>query len=222
MQIYKENLLALITSFALMLLLALPIRAQDPYSKPNDTWISINGTVEAVTPNTFLLDYGDGRITVEMDDWDADADGFKLMDGDKVSVFGVIDDDFFETTTIEASSVYVENLGTYFYANSADEEDTFVTISTPLIVSSTTLQGTVTSVNDDQFTLDTGFRKVTIETDQMPYDPLDDEGYQKIKEGHRVAVSGNIDFDLFEGQEFVARSITTLQRDYGDDLSANN
>lgn len=218
----KRNLLAIFTSLALSLLLVVPTRAQDPYSKPDDTWISINGTVEAVTPNTFRLNYGDGAITVEMDDWDMDADGFKLMDGDKVSVFGVIDDDFFETTTIEASSVYVENLGTYFYANAADEEDTFITITTPLTVSATTFQGIVTSVDEDQFTLNTGLRKVTVETDQMLYNPLDDEGYQKIEAGDRVAVTGNIDFDLFEGQVFEAKSITTLQWDYGDDMTSNN
>lgn len=48
--------------------------------------------------------YGDGNITVEMDNDDRDADGYKLMKGDEVRVSGMIDDDFYNLTSIEASS----------------------------------------------------------------------------------------------------------------------
>lgn len=86
--------------------------AEDPVTRPDDTWINISGTVESVDRDAFILDYGEGLITVEMDDGDRDADGYKLIKGDKVSVSGIIDDDLYETRTIEASSVYVENIGT--------------------------------------------------------------------------------------------------------------
>jgi len=122
--------------------------AQDPYAQTDETWISIDGTVEAVKPNQFTLDYGQGIITVEMDDGDRDADAYKLLKGDKVTVNGRIDADLFQMTTIEASSVYVESLGTYFYASARDEED-FVTIVSPVEVARTVLQGTVTGVDDD-------------------------------------------------------------------------
>ncbi|MDX1680078.1 MAG: hypothetical protein R3242_05030, partial [Akkermansiaceae bacterium] len=95
----------------------------DPYDKPDRSWLSISGEVTSVTPDTFLLDYGDGAITVEMDDFDNDADAYKLVVGDEVTVYGRVDDDLFETTSIEASSVWVSGINTYFYANSADEED---------------------------------------------------------------------------------------------------
>lgn len=98
-------------------------RQSDPYLKANNTWISISGTVKTVSPDIFLLDYGDGIIKVEMDDGDRDADAYKLIEGDTVTVNGMIDDDFYEATKIEAASVYVEKLGTYFYASSVDEED---------------------------------------------------------------------------------------------------
>ncbi|MDZ7782331.1 MAG: hypothetical protein U5K56_05075 [Halioglobus sp.] len=74
------------------------------------------------------LDYGQGNITVEMDDSDRDADGYKLIEGDRITVSGVVDDDFYESTKIEAASVYVEELGTHFYASSIDEEDTILDI----------------------------------------------------------------------------------------------
>ena len=72
----------------------------DPYELANNTWISLSGTVHAVSPDTFELDYGEGNITVEMDDGDRDADAYKLLHGDKVTVNGLIDDDLFEMRTI--------------------------------------------------------------------------------------------------------------------------
>jgi hypothetical protein len=44
----------------------------------------------------------------------------------------------------------------------------------------------------------------------MPYNPLDDEGYQKVDVGDRVSVTGTMDYDLFEGRELVADSLVIL------------
>ncbi len=183
---------------------------ESPYTQADDTWINIDGEVSSVSADSFVLDYGDGFVTVEMDDGDRDADGYKLLKGDKVSVSGIVDDDFYETTTIEASSVYVEQLGTYFYASAVDEEDTFVTISYPVATSNMVVQGTVTSVSDDEFTIDNGLQQLTVEVEEMAYNPLDDEGYQQIEKGDLVSVSGSIDRDLFEGRVLDAESIVTL------------
>ena len=205
---------SLIAACALGTLASPSAMAKDPYAKPDDSWISISGTVDAVTADSFTLDYGDGVITVEMDDGDRDADGYKLVKGDKVTVNGIVDDDLYETATIEASSVYVESIGTYFFASAVDEEDvavdTFVTVTAPVVISSTVLQGRVTSVSEDEFTIDTGARRIRVEVDEMPYNPLDNEGYQRIEVGDRVSVAGHMDDDLFEGRELVAKSVITL------------
>jgi uncharacterized protein YdeI (BOF family) len=203
----RTKLLSIAT---LALLVAMPAVAEDPYMEPDDSWISISGTVKSVTADSFTLDYGDGMITVEMDDGDRDADGYKLIEGDKVTVNGLIDDDLFEMRTIEASSVYVEKLDTYFYASAADEEDAFVTYWTPVIPARTVVQGTVTDVRSDEFTINTGARLLTVEVEEMPYDPLDEVGYQRIDIGDRVSVSGTMDDDLFEGRELVADSIVIV------------
>ncbi len=200
----------LVLAGLLTLFVAASALAQDPYAKPDDTWISISGEVRSVSPDEFVLDFGEDNIIVEMDDGDRDADAYKLVEGDMVTVNGLIDDDFFETTTIEASSVYVEKLDTYFYASSVDEEDAFVTVVEPVVVSATVMQGTVTEVNDEEFRLDTGAREITVEVEEMNYDPLDDLGYQQIDVGDRVSVTGELDYDFLEGQEFVASSIVTL------------
>ncbi|WP_117319719.1 DUF5666 domain-containing protein [Chromatocurvus halotolerans] len=172
--------------------------------------MNIDGTVDDVTKDSFTLDYGQGVITVEFDDGDRDADAYKLVEGDQVSVAGVIDDDFYEMAKIEASSVYVESLGTYFYANSVDEEDPVITVNTPLVISNMTVQGTVSSTDDESFALDVGAQKLTVETDDMVYDPLDDEGYQKIEKGDIVSVTGNMNNELFDGRVLEADTVTTL------------
>ena len=200
-----------ILTFASFTLFALPAVAVNPYAMEDDSWISINGEVTSVTADAFELDYGDGQITVEMDDGDRDADGYKLMMGDEVRVSGMIDDDFYDLTTIEASSVYVKNIDTYFYASAMDEEDIGYSIISPS-VKDTVVQGTITSVdvNGEQFTLDSGLQELTVEVDELTYNPLDDEGFQQLDVGDRVSVQGSIDHDLFEGRVFEANYVTTL------------
>jgi uncharacterized protein YdeI (BOF family) len=188
-----------------------------PYAKSDDSWISISGTVASPEPDSFSLDYGDGVITVEMDDWDTYGDAYPLMEGDRVTVYGTVDDDLFELSSIEASSVYVEGLGTYFYASSADEEDPvyaeyFWTAPTPLVLNRATLRGTVERVDreDREFTIDSGLQQVTVETDALDYNPLDDFGFQKIERGDKVSVSGEFDVDFLQGRVFEAESVITL------------
>ena len=105
----------------------------------------------------------------------------------------------------------MHDLNTYFYASAVDEEDTFVTLPEPFLVSATTVQGIVTEVRDEEFILNTGLRSLTVEVEEMPYNPLDEKGYQEIDVGDRVSVSGTIDDDLFEGHELVADSVVELR-----------
>lgn len=71
------------------LLLAGPAAlAADPETAPEDTWVSVSGKVTEVNPQAFELDHDSGKITVEFDDWDTDADAYKLVEGDKVTVTG--------------------------------------------------------------------------------------------------------------------------------------
>ena len=207
--------LGVVLAFALSAAVSGPALAEDPnpYLQPNESWISISGTVDVVHPDSFLLDYGDGMVKVEMDDGDRDADAYKLLPGDKVTVAGRIDDDFFETTKIEAGSVYVENLGTTFFASAVDEEDyewLDPTATLPLIVSRTVVRGTVSQVSDEEFLLDTGPRLLRVDVSEMAFDPLDDEGYLRIDVGDRVKVIGQISVDLFEGRELEADNVVKI------------
>jgi len=104
-----------VAAFGLLLAPVGSVFAESPYAKADGSWITVTGEVDAVAADSFTLDYGEGAVTVEMDDGDRDADGYKLIRGDEVTVTGRIDRDFFETTSIEASSVYVKNIGTTFF-----------------------------------------------------------------------------------------------------------
>lgn len=199
---------------ALALAAALPTAAAAadamPYAMPDDSWISVDGTIESVRPGSFTLDYGEGNIIVEMDDGDRDADAYKLLEGDKVNVVGKVDDDFFEATTIEAMSVYVQKLGTTFYASAVDEEDVVMTVTAPVDVSDTIVRGRVSSVSADQFTVNMEGTELTVSTDALGYDPLDDIGYQRIEQGDRVSVSGDMEEAFFGGTELEADAIVEL------------
>ncbi|MDT8449863.1 MAG: hypothetical protein RQ847_06780 [Wenzhouxiangellaceae bacterium] len=186
----------------------------NPATLEDDTWLSLNGTVTSVSDTTFRLDYGDGIVTVEMDDWDNYGEAFVLADGDNVTVFGEVDDDLYEKTKIEASSVYVEDLNSYFYASSADEEEIGEwAIELDPEVGDITYIGTVESVDPlaEEFTIDTGATELTVDSSPLLYNPLDDEGFQQIEKGDRVSVNGVVDSDFFEGSELKADSIVTLR-----------
>ena len=187
--------------------------AGDPYMKGDDSWITVSGTVESVSPDRFILDYGEGLITVEMDDGDRDADAYKLISGDEVTVSGRIDDDFFERRSIEASSVYVEDLGTTFFASSLDEEDrgtAVVQVTYPVDVYGASVVGEVTEVFDEEFTVSYGNKAVRVDVDSLGYDPLDDDGYQQIDVGDIVKVTGRFDTEIFTGRELEANTVIVL------------
>ena len=210
----KRTALSLAISSTLIAAPAVAIAANDvPYLKPDGSWINLSGTVTSTAADNFTLDYGSGLVTVEMDDWDWYNQEGDVLAGDNVTVYGEVDDDTFENTKIEASSVYVENLGTYFFASAADEEnfeDLDVTPTVPIDVGDLTVTGTVESVDGREFTIDSAAQQMKIDTTLMPYNPMDDEGYQQIENGDLVTVTGNTEFDTFENQELMAETVVTL------------
>jgi uncharacterized protein YdeI (BOF family) len=185
--------------------------ASAPKHKRDGSWLTVNGTVAKTTNDGFLLDYGKGLITVDMDNWDWFPKGRKIIDGDKVTVYGRIDDGFYEARTIEAGSLYVDNLNTVFHANDVKDEDAAYLVHPHALVASWMIvTGTVTSVDGREFTIDTGKRKLKIDTSRMSYNPMDNLGFQRISKGDRVRASGRVDYDVFEKRKIMADSIITL------------
>lgn len=195
------------------LMLSIGVNAQDLEDETDGSWVAISGKVVSHTPSQFVLDYGEDTVLVETDDWDSLGDGWRISEGDDVTVYGIVDDDLYERRTIEAGSVYVEDLNTMVTAPVPDDEEgapfaTYTYFSIPADYDFQ-IAGTVTSVSGREFTVDTGTRKVTVDTIQMGYNPLDDIGFQKIDTGDFVSVSGDLDIDVFDGRELSAESIVS-------------
>lgn len=184
--------------------------------KTNGEFVTISGKVSDVKADSFNLNVEGNKILVEMDDYGWAADGYKLVNGDQVVVSGRVDKDFLEKKKVEAGSVYVKNIDSYFFANSSDEEDVPVITTTYTLIptlpegASVDLQGKITSVKGRELVVDTGTRKVTVDTKELIFNPLDKEGYTKLSVGDRVHVSGKVDKDYFDTKEVDAKFVTEL------------
>jgi uncharacterized protein YdeI (BOF family) len=212
--LFKHRQITAAAGLGALLATTAPI-AQDPYGAEDDAWISISGTVSSVSEDRFTLDYGDGAIYVDMDDGDRDADAYRLLPGDHVGVAGRIDKGLLEATTLAAASVYVEKLGTTFYSDPYDEEDVLVAIAAPVVLSGTTVRGTVMSVGDDRIELRTAAGPLTLNTEPLPYDPLDNVGYPQIDVGDRVRATGVMSDGFFSGPKLDVHALTMVRDSRG-------
>jgi uncharacterized protein YdeI (BOF family) len=193
--------------------------ADDPATATNNSWITVDGVVESVRADEFTLDYGEGKVLVEMDDGDRDSDAYMLVEGDRVTVNGKIDQDFWETKSIEAARVYVEGLNTTYYSSAIDEEDyqAMETTQRPSFLSTTVMTGVVRNIDGETFILDTGDRDITVETQELRFNPLDDSGTLQIEEGDRVSVYGLFDSRFVGFDRLIADSITEFDHPLNDD-----
>lgn len=196
-----------------------PAAAQDPMDAPEDSWVSVSGEVANAGLDEFTLDYGEGLISVDMEDYDWDADAAPFIRGDDVTVYGVIDDGFWEAREIEASSVYNADAGEIYYA-AVGEDDAWDWGWTGFATafdddwddSAITVTGVVSSIEaeGEEFFLDQGFHVIEVDTEDMDYDPLDGDGLRDVSIGDRVMVTGEIDDDLFDNAELEADTVMVL------------
>lgn len=187
----------------------------NPYNRADESRISLTGDVMALSTESFTLDYGDGLITIEMDDFDSYDKANLLSLGETVTVRGDVDADFYEARTIEAQTVYSYDTGVYYYANDADEEtaEYWVIPNNIMRVPEGTwmgVSGIVQAIDGSEFVMDTGIADVRVETAYLGYDPLDDEGGQQVDIGDKVFISGQVDKNLFDEREIEAASLVTL------------
>ena len=76
---------------------------------------------------------------------------------------------------------------------------------------SVSLTGRVAAINGDELTLDAGLLNYTVDVGSLGYDPLDNDGPQRISVGDRISVMGRMDdADLFDNREIDAKVLTEL------------
>jgi uncharacterized protein YdeI (BOF family) len=177
-------------------------------SATNLDWVTITGEVKSAVGESFVLDYGAGDITVEMDDFDWYNENV-LLPGDDVTITGLVDNDFYERRTIEASSVYIDKLQAFRYASSADEEGGYY--AHPLARYATDdewigISGTVVSREGEELTVNTGPQEIEVDTEDLARTP-------DVSEGDRVSIYGKMDDnELFDDRELEAYSVTVLSQ----------
>lgn len=183
-------------------------------------WAAVSGEIASVADERFMLDHGDGLLTVEMDDFLPLDETAPLDVGSQVTVYGEVDNDLYEARKIEASSVYSEARNTYYYASSADEEESFPTydvavMTAPAETSGVTVSGTVSSVDGREVTLEVGKTTMTVDTTSLDYNPTDDIGYPSVEKGDRIQVSGDLTDSFFTDQTVAANMLTVLDETSG-------
>ncbi len=179
----------------------------------DDSWVRVEGTVVLAREGGFVLDYGDNTIKVEMDDRISEREGKWIRKGDNVAVYGRIDNDLFEERKIEASSVYVKNINTYFHARGTDEEMVgSLSLQSAPSNNWITVSGRIVSISGQQFSLAT--KPFNVDTAHMADNPLDNVGSPKLDVGDRVTVSGQLENTFFEDRLLVASDITLLSGEH--------
>ncbi len=184
-----------------------PTVVDDPYAEDDGSWIGISGSVESTGAGDFVLNYGDGTITVELADDTTKA--HKFIENERVMVFGIVDEKLFRSTTIQARAVFVESLSTYVHV--ADGAGERLKSITPTIVSGTVVQGRVTGITAKNLTLDQGDRMITVDLTRMEHNPLEATGRDRIAQGDLVTALGDIDQTFWKGHVLRASSIEVVR-----------
>jgi hypothetical protein len=193
--------------------LAVASYAQDRVTDaPGDSEISLSGKVAAINQDSFLLDYGAGRVRVDLEgglDWfPAGTPGLTI--GEPVTVNGMIDDNTFANREIDAKSIYRPTTQTYLYSDASNARFFPPTQERPADISWVNLSGTVKGVTGRDFILDTGVREFHITTDAMAQNPV---AAARLRPGSRVSVSGLVNGDdIFDRQEIDATQVVVLSQ----------
>ncbi|MDT8408049.1 MAG: hypothetical protein RQ741_00490 [Wenzhouxiangellaceae bacterium] len=207
----KYSISAIAMIFAVAFLATTGRAQEEPATQPDESWISLTGTVTSTTASSFRLDYGDGVVTVKTANWDDFNNAVPLADGDEVTVYGEVESDLYDKAMIEAGRIYVDDLNTFFSASAMDGWEWLA--DTAADPGELMYIGTVQTVNpaEKTFSIDTGTKKLTVSTRELLYNPLDDEGFQQIDVGDRVGVDAVIDEAFMNDRDIVATSVVTLE-----------
>lgn len=164
-----------------------------PANLPNEAWITLHGRVAHASPALFELDFGSGRITVEMDDWDWYMEGQALRPGDEVSVTGRIDRDEHAGRTLEAAAVFVKSRGVYYHASGADEEDLRNGVGSlrGRSIGAAEARGHVVAKRDGEIMLASPHGNVRVDLSRLGDDDL--ERLEHVRIGERLFVWGDLD-----------------------------
>ncbi|TFI57545.1 hypothetical protein E2493_14330 [Sphingomonas parva] len=137
----------------------------------------------------FVLAHGGETFMVEMDDADPTfKEGCSIRPNDQVIVTGTVSRRDPSPRVIEAASVYLPNLNTYFYASPADEERGLALGPADDVQSPIAVTGVVEAVRGSKITLSVGNSTFSTDTRALPAAKMP----TSIGVGDRLRVSGEL------------------------------
>lgn len=213
---------------ALTTILAMPAQAKDGQIEWADEhdWVTVTGEVVELNDDKFRLDTGPNILTVDLNDFDPVLmRGNTLYLGDRVTVTGRLDEEFFTEDDIEATSVYLVDAQTYYFSDGDNNVVDMWDFQAPIYAergSMITITGEVTSISGREFWIDHFGRKTEVDTVDLGYNPLDDVGAQQIDVGDRVSIRGTLDYGFFDNNELSADKVIVLTARDSQQQSRNN
>jgi hypothetical protein len=185
----------------------------DTADETGRSWMSVEGTLIDGSPSGFRVRYDGGVITVQMTGWDW-YETYAPLDGSEVIVFGPVDERLFETGALEATSVYVDDLGTYFQREEGKgiaDIASYVFYSDP-IGNHVNLYGTVSGLKDGDIELELGggAADVSVGTGPAGDNRLRETVLPKLEPGDRISVSGHLDPDFWQQRKLRADRIVII------------
>lgn len=184
----------------------------ESYLGSDGTWIRVSGRATEAGPDNFMLDYEGGKAFVEIANPDWHFDNTEILDGDHVTVFGKVDNETYEATSIKAQSVYVEDLETYLFGDppSGEGDNLDMKPNTPASVGDVSITGTIKSIEDKTLMLEFGNQLMEVDISRLDYNPLDERGFQQLKQGDVVTVVGDMKKSSLEERKLSADSVITM------------
>jgi len=189
-------------------------RPSDPSYLSDSSWATFSGSITDTEQNFFTLDYGNGEITVSLNELDNNK-AYSFKEGHTVTVTGQIDKTFFDNAILNASTVYIDVLNTTLFSNSMDANDRIAFTNSryaELQDDVVTLIGWVEQTDElmDSITLDIGEQTVEVNLDSLSFDPFAEGGLIQLDKGDRVKVTTSIDEAVLSDYRFEAKSLIVL------------
>lgn len=170
--------------------------ADDPHKAVEGSWVGITGQVTSVSPGSFVLNYGNGTIKVELEPTSTKQHEF--IKDEHVRVYGVVDAGLFRSKTIKAHAVYVESLKSY--ACTTEGAEAVCASFAPVIYSGVLVHGRVTAVSPGTVHVDDGDKVIDIDTSDLAVVNGVRTTAPTVNTGDRVTVIGHMDEGFFSRQ----------------------
>lgn len=178
-------------------------------AREDGSWIGIHGTVGMVGANSFFLDYGDSTVMVGLTG--EVLSEYHFIRGQKLTVYGKVDNDLFEKNIVKARAVVIE--GSEDNELTVVGEEDKVKVITASHVSTSVIHGLVTAVTEKRIVIEQGSEKLSIDTSELSSDVTDDQGRTQVKQGDLVTVQGVLRRDFWDNRTLLATAMDVIDMD---------